>query len=284
MRGARGRLIRFRGLLEFMRRLAGPALILAFLILLGLFVWWILVPHAPCTPVIAIEAAAYDWPFPPESLGRRGHQVDRHSSKTPFCFNGNPSQERMSFGASLTNVPTRFAEIIEQSPAVIVYVSTRDCTRRDAVSCPSNSSRDQRDNWLSVEEISPHAGSSRTRSENKQHKSLLTEIIDLFRSESEGPAILIVLDCSRIQANWNLGLLDNDFSASVNQWWSGFRQSKRIGKCRHPLLSGQRRAGIKTAAELGGTATRILFRARARRKGRRRRRPFGDFRRAPPIP
>jgi hypothetical protein len=234
-------------------------LIVAFLVLFGLFVWW-LRARPTLTPVIAVEAAAYDWPFPPNALAAEDLKALTSIMDKTVSLQRKPFTGRKDFGNSLTNVPTRFAQVVQQSGAVVVYVSAHGIVHDGTpYLVPPNSSRDVRDNWLSVEDF---VRSTRDQFETIRNpsgsKSILAKLLDLVWPQSDGPAILIVLDCSRIQANWNLGLLNNDFSAAVNQWWNGYANRNELGKVAILCSAG---AGERAwpAAELGGTAFGYFF-------------------------
>ena len=182
-------------MLRFVGRLAVPALVLGFLLLLGLFVWNLLSP-ARLTPVITLATEVYRWPFPPNAWAAEDLEALTPLKDQTIALEAKAFNRKDGFSASFGGLRAEFQEIVDGAATIIVYVSAHGIVRDGTpYIVPPGALADDSDHWLSVEEL---LKSIRQVSADSEH-------------------VLVVLDCSRLQANWNLGLLSNDFSAALDE-------------------------------------------------------------------
>lgn len=176
------------------RRARIGALLALFVGLIALFVYHLM--HKPVqVPLIAITSAPYAWPLPPnefsdEDLDRLQALNSESLAVTDLSASWNSGERGLrALDRELSELSTRGSK----SGVVVLYVSMHgavDDTGRPMLILPSSSPW-KAETWLPVAELL-----ARIKSQNlpdEWHK-------------------LVVLDCNRMQTNWNVGLVYNSFA------------------------------------------------------------------------
>lgn len=166
-------------------------------VLFGLLIWMLLFTPKR-TELIVFESDAYQWPLPPNALS--AEDIDKFAAmdgKT-LSLRGQSSRIR-----SVSDFWERFeSQVLSKESARsirprIVWVSMHGIAHADSDDAylipPSASPLDER-TWINCREL-----------------------IERLDAASESTPTLLVLDCCRIQANWNIGIAANQFVRKVRE-------------------------------------------------------------------
>jgi len=176
------------------RRLRLGLLLLLFVCLVAFFVFNLLYTPAQ-VPLVAVVGTSYDWPFPPNAWAQEDLDglmlLDGETLDVADVSAAWSSQERglHALDRQLRDV----ARAGSRSGQVIVYVSMHGLVDGNGIPClaPPGSSPLKAQTWLPVSELL-----ARIKAQN---------LPDAWRK-------LVILDCTREQVNWNLGLIYNSFA------------------------------------------------------------------------
>lgn len=148
------------------------------------------------TPLLAISAPAYSWPFPPnawsaEDLAGLG---DLDKQESIHLFDTSPAWQTAESGlASLDRQLQAVAQQGSPNGAVVIYLSMHgiaDAAGRPALLPPAASPL-RSETWLKLSDLLEHIKAAQLP--NAWHK-------------------LLVLDCSRVDVDWRMGVLSNGFA------------------------------------------------------------------------
>jgi hypothetical protein len=160
----------------------------------GWFVWMLLLTPKQ-TPVIALSASAYEWPFSPNAWAAEDldglQQLDDQTLQIVGA--GAPCRTKEQTLHHLERHLQALSRPDRHDQTVVIHVSMHGAVDGSGAPClvPPGASPRNSDTWLPVAD-------------------LLAAIRDSDLPDSLNK--LLILDCSRMRSNWNLGLLDNGFS------------------------------------------------------------------------
>ena len=228
----RGRGPGLRNRLRFLwsRPLAIVGILLLFLLLLAALLWILLI-RVPRTPFIFVHSGEYARPFPPNAWVAEDLQRLR-SLEDPLLFHEieSRSSDDIRTELKLDNAMSQMgltAEESAKSPVVVVYISMHGIVDGGVpYLVPAGASPRDPATWLPLSDVLERIASSASDapSSTEQHK-------------------LVVLDCHRLQSDWSLGLVQNDFSSALEAWWNA-------NKAAYPDLSILAAAGPGQRAEV----------------------------------
>lgn len=166
---------------------------------LGLFAWlvWLLLLAPKLTNVVVLRAAPYQWPLPPNAYAAEElANFDALHGETADISGLN---DAIFSTDDFLQVVQRQIDLLDQArnpPAMIVWVSMHGVAQagQEAYLVPPAGSPIDEKTWLPV-------------------KSL----IETLQSVPSNREVMLVLDCNRMDRNWNIGLLQNEFSKQVRQ-------------------------------------------------------------------
>ncbi len=203
-------------------------LLLAALLLFGWLIWLLL--FAPLrTPFVVLSSAPYSWPLPPNAWATEDIEKMAMMDGENISLRGGdePVLSKSEFEARLDREIQRSRDPNSTEP-LIIWVSMHgvgDELTGHAYLIPSQSSPTDSSTWIAVDGL----------------------IRQLEAIPSQRRALLI-LDCQRMQVNWNIGLQSNHFSQCVQ------RSVREQGASNLTVLlaaSSQQRATV--SAELRGS-------------------------------
>ena len=177
---------------------------------LGLFVWlvWLLLLAPKRTPLVVLSAAPYSWPLPPNAWAAEDFEKLGVLDGETITISGNddPVFRKSDFLERLDKEIKRNAEQNSKLP-LIVWISLHGVADSDDDTIyliPPQASPTDSATWIKFDDV----------------------ISRLQQVDSNRNALLI-LDCNRMQVNWNIGLLTNRFAEKVK---SKYRQVFAAGE------------------------------------------------------
>ena len=164
----------------------------------GLFAWlvWLLLLEPKRTPVVVLSAAPYSWPLPPQSWTAEDIEGLAVLDGQTITLQGNetPVFQTADFLDRLDQQIDRSNSYGHRTP-LVVWVSLHgvaDSGDGAIRLIPPNGSPAEPESWIDF-----HA------------------LLDHFAKVDPRRSTLLVLDCNRMQVNWNIGLKANAFAERV---------------------------------------------------------------------
>lgn len=179
---------------------------------LGLFAWlvWLLLLAPKRTPVVVLSAAPYSWPLPPNAWAAEDFQKLGVLDGETITISGNddPVFRKAGFLERLDKQIQRSADLNPNLP-LIVWISLHGVANNSDETLyliPPQASPTDAATWIKFDDV-----------------------ISKLRQVTAKRNALLILDCNRMQVNWNIGLLANRFSERVQ---AVYRQRVTVGKQR----------------------------------------------------
>ncbi|MCA9131958.1 MAG: VWA domain-containing protein [Planctomycetales bacterium] len=170
-----------------------------------LFIWliWLLIFAPKRTPLVVLAAAPYSWPLPPNAWATEDFQKLAALDGKNITLSGSdePLRSKGEFLARLEREvqqshaqPSNLPLILWVSMHGVAFDATEDSPHSTIQLIPPQASPTDPTQWIDFDE--------------------LTERLSQLPS---GRPTLLILDCQRMQVNWNIGLMANHFSQRVQQ-------------------------------------------------------------------
>lgn len=178
-------------------KLIWATLLIAAIMLFAWLIW--LLRYAPArTPLIVLSSAPYSWPLPPHAWSSEDIQKFAFMDGENISLRG-ADQPVRSYLDVLDRIDREIVRSEQEDIRVplIVWVSMHGIAQTDSDEIyliPSQSSAIDSRSWVSIEQLTTKLANA-----------------------SPERRILLVLDCNRMQVNWNIGLMENRFSERVQQ-------------------------------------------------------------------
>ena len=217
---------------------------LALLALGTLFYKW--VPPTPLgTPLLLVVAADYDAPLPPNAWAQQDlERFQQFSNKSVLPQRLDPDPKHWK-EALLDKIKTTDPGGPDKD-LIVVYLSMHGAVNGDGSPClvPPHAPALDSTKWTPV-------------------RSLLIELGKSAAENSRKPAkLLLVLDCNRMDANWGMGLLYNNFATALRSVYRDLEQEKEIDATRFFILNsaGPEQVGWASPRLRGSVFAHYLFR------------------------
>ena len=166
---------------------------------LGLFAWlvWLLLLAPKLTNVVVLSAAPYQWPLPPNAY--TAEELANFDTLHGETVDLSGLNDAIFSADDFLQVLQRQIELLDQArnpPAMIVWISMHGVAQpgQEAFLVPPAASPIDSKTWLPV-----------------------NSVIETLQSVPSSRKVMVVLDCNRMDRNWNIGLLENQFSKQVSQ-------------------------------------------------------------------
>lgn len=215
------------------RQFLWGALLIASLLL---FAWliWLLLPSPKRTPLVVLSAAPYAWPLPPNAWASEDFQKLGVMDGETITLRGSdaPVFKASDFFEQLDREIKRSEGQSHRLP-LIVWVSLHGVAEDAAGAIhlvPPKASPTNPDSWIDLDAI-----------------------FDRMAKLDPNRKALLILDCNRMQVNWNIGLLANQFAGRVQvAFRERFADRKQAGNLAVLLSAGPGEESY-VSPELGGS-------------------------------
>lgn len=170
-----------------------------FLLAVGFFVYFLLFLPVQ-TPLIAVVAGPYQWPYPPNAWAREDLDgLSPMDGQTLTVVDTSAAWQSVDGGLhALAQQLRESREQAIESGVVMLSISAHGAVNATGAPC------------LVPPQAAPH---------NAQSWLPVRRLLDVVRQSELPPDVnkLIILDANRMLMNWNIGLLENSFAARLEQ-------------------------------------------------------------------
>lgn len=215
------------------RQFLWGALLLAALLL---FVWliWLLLLSPKRTPMVVLSAAPYSWPLPPNAWAKEDFEklVAMDGETITLRGSDDPVFKATDFYQRLDREIKR-AEGQSHRVPLIVWVSLHGVAESDGGG---------------IHLIPPKAAMTDPKSWIE-----LDALLDRFEQLGAKRKALLILDCNRMQVNWNIGLAANQFADKVQTAFRDRVAAKKTTADVAVLLSAGPEQTSHVSADLAGS-------------------------------